>query len=197
MKKTLMLLLDKLLIPVECFVSLTYPLFSILNRVIYLVLARSRCKNVIPINTQFDGRISILGTGNIVFGEYCRIGKNVTFETQESGEIILGNFVRINQGTIIVAREKVTISHDSLIGEYCSIRDANHGLEKSQLIRTQTHAIAPILIEENVWIGRGTAVLKGVSISKNAVIGANSVVTKNVIENSINVGNPARFIRER
>ena len=52
-----------------------------------------------------------------------------------------------------------------------------------------------IKIGKNVWIGSGSIVLGGVTIGDNAVIGAGSVVTKDIPENMIAVGSPARVIR--
>ena len=53
------------------------------------------------------------------------------------------------------------------------------------------------MIEENVWIGTNSTVLKGVSIGKGAIIGAGSVVNKNVPQDEIWGGVPAKFIKKR
>ena len=55
---------------------------------------------------------------------------------------------------------------------------------------------APVVIENNVFIGAHCIILKGVSIGENSIIGAGSVVTKNVPANQIWAGNPAKFIRK-
>lgn len=55
---------------------------------------------------------------------------------------------------------------------------------------------APVIIEENVFIGAHCTILKGVTIGKNSIIGAGSVVTKSVPANEIWAGNPAKFIRK-
>jgi maltose O-acetyltransferase len=55
----------------------------------------------------------------------------------------------------------------------------------------------PIVIQDNVWIGAGAKVLGGVTIHKGAVIGANAVVTRDIPENAIVAGVPARVIRFR
>ena len=54
----------------------------------------------------------------------------------------------------------------------------------------------PVIIEDNVWLGYGVKVLKGVHIGKNSLIGANSVVTKDIPANVIAVGNPCRVIKQ-
>ena len=54
-----------------------------------------------------------------------------------------------------------------------------------------------ITIEEDVWVGHGAIILKGVHISQGAVIAAGAVVTKDVAPYAIVGGNPAKFIRER
>ena len=64
------------------------------------------------------------------------------------------------------------------------------------LFRSQPHDLnaAPIIIEDDVWIGHNSTILKGVKIGKGAIIGSNSVITKNVEANTINVGNPVRVL---
>jgi len=52
------------------------------------------------------------------------------------------------------------------------------------------------VIEDNVWLGGGAILLPGVRIGRNAVVGAGAVVPRNVPENTIVAGNPARVIRE-
>lgn len=55
--------------------------------------------------------------------------------------------------------------------------------------------MAPVRIGNNVWMGGNSVVLMGVTIGRNAVIGAGSVVTKDIPDNAVAVGNPARVIR--
>ena len=53
----------------------------------------------------------------------------------------------------------------------------------------------PVRIKRNVWIGANATILPGVTIGENAVVGAGSVVTKDVPDNAVVAGNPARLIR--
>jgi acetyltransferase-like isoleucine patch superfamily enzyme len=100
-------------------------------------------------------------------------------------------------GTVIVSYEHISIGDHTLIGEYVSIRDANHGVEPGTPIREQPHAAEGIDIGRDVWIARGAVILKGVTIGDGAVIAANSVVTKDVEPMMIVGGIPAKPIRRR
>lgn len=53
----------------------------------------------------------------------------------------------------------------------------------------------PVIVEDNVFIGANSIILKGVRIGKGSVIGAGSVVTKNVPANEVWAGNPARYVK--
>lgn len=55
---------------------------------------------------------------------------------------------------------------------------------------------APIILGDNVWIGDGALVTKGVSIGDNSIVGAKAVVTKDVPANSVVAGNPARVVKQ-
>lgn len=151
-----------------------------------------------PVSTQFDGPVTVSGTGNLRLGEQCRLGRDVHFDTADAGQITLGNRVRINAGGTIVATRSISIGDDTLVGEYVSIRDADHGTAiGASPIRSQPLVEAGISIGRDAWIGRGCCILKGVSIADGAVVGANSVVTCDVPPNSIYAGAPAKQIGSR
>lgn len=167
------------------------------RRLLRLASLRGRVDGVVPVTTQFDGDVESDGPVRLQLGAHCRFGRRVYLETTEGGVIRLGDHVRVNAGTFIVAYAEVSIGRDTLIGEYVSIRDADHGVEAGVLIRDQPHAARPIRIGEGVWIGRGAVVLKGVTIGDGAVVAANSVVTKDVRPMAIVAGVPARELKLR
>lgn len=149
----------------------------------------------VPGHNQILGLIDFEGTGRIRFGQNCRIYKRVRLETREHGEIILGDGVVLSPGTVIVAHERVVIGAYAMIGEYTSIRDQDHALSPAAHVRDAGYVTAPVTIEADAWIGRGCAVLKGVTIGERAVVGANSVVTRPIPAHTVAAGVPARVLR--
>ncbi|HIJ74748.1 MAG TPA: acyltransferase [Candidatus Hydrogenedentes bacterium] len=173
------------------------PLARPAQRLVWFARLRSLTNGTIPITTQFDGPVHAVKGSRVIFGEHCRLGRNALFETAGAGQITLGANVRVNAGTVIVSSAQVTIGDDCLIGEYVSIRDADHGMAPDTPMRLQQQEAAPIAIGRDVWIGRGAAVLKGVTVGDGAVIAANSVVTKDVPPMVVVAGVPANVIKSR
>lgn len=137
------------------------------------------------------GRVTLEGTCQISFGRHARIYPGVYLETQSAGRIDIGDNVVLSSGVHIVAFAQVTIGDGAMLGEYTSVRDANHRLSVVSM-RDSGFDSAPVHIDANVWIGRGVTVLKGVHIGSHSVIGANAVVTHSVPEKCRAVGVPAR-----
>lgn len=167
------------------------------QRLLRLADLRRRTRGDVPVTTQFDGPVRTAGRPNVRLGAHCRLGREVFFETGPAGQIELGAHVRINQGSLLVSYSRLRVGDETLIGEYVSIRDADHGMAVGQPMRLQPHESAPITIGRDVWIARGVVILKGVTIGDGAVIGANSVVTKDVPAMAIAAGVPARVLRQR
>jgi len=94
-------------------------------------------------------------------------------------------------GTVIGAFINVTIGNNVLCGANTLITDADWHLDDPR-----SGVPKPVLIEDNVWLGEGVKVLKGVTIGVNTVIGAGSVVTKNIPANVIAAGNPCKVIKQ-
>jgi len=197
MKSILRALISVLADGASVLVRLLRPLGKLLVRFGRLACLRSGVCGTVAVSTQFDGPVHTSGETNLCVGEHCRLGRDVYFETQEQGQIRIGSHVRINSGTVIVSYSQITIGDDCLIGEYVSIRDANHGMQPGCVMRCQRHTSKPIAIGNDVWIGRGVMILGGVTIGSGAIIGANSVVTHNIPERAIAGGVPARIIRRR
>jgi acetyltransferase-like isoleucine patch superfamily enzyme len=111
--------------------------------------------------------------------------------------ISIGDRTYLNRGTMIDACESISIGPDCMFGPYCYVTDSNHGIVAGKLVREQLMHSEPTVIECGVWVGAHATILKGVTVSEGAIIGAGSVVTRDVPENTIVVGVPAKAIGER
>nr|WP_315247257.1 DapH/DapD/GlmU-related protein [uncultured Flavobacterium sp.] len=113
---------------------------------------------------------------------YINYGKHIT----------IGKNVFINFDCTFLALGGITIEDDVLIGPKVSLITENHPLnplERKGLI------CKPILIKKNAWIGANATILPGVTIGENAVVAAGAVVSKDVPDNTIFGGIPAKFIK--
>ena len=98
-------------------------------------------------------------------------------------------------GAIIGAAEKIILGKDVLVGANTLITDTDWHYIHPDLRKTPGGLTKPVIIEDNVWLGINSVVLKGVHIGKNTVIGANSVVIKDIPANVIAGGNPCKVIK--
>ena len=133
---------------------------------------------------------------SIILEENITIRHDVTI--QGKGELHIGRNTIISSFTIIGCNEKMSIGKDCLISQSVSIRDTDHNFDNVN-IPTIEQGIntSPITIKDNVWIGYGAVITKGITIGEGSIIGANSVVTKDVVPYSIVAGVPATLIRKR
>ena len=107
--------------------------------------------------------------------------------------ISIGRKSILVNGTEIIARNSITIGENCRIGARCIIIDSDfHGLKPQE--RNTGGKVSPVTIGNNVWLGLGVIILKGVTIGDDAVIGAGSIVTRDIPEGGIAVGNPVRII---
>ncbi len=99
-------------------------------------------------------------------------------------------------GASLCAAERITIGDNVVIGANSSIMDTDfHPLNpQTRKERPQDAKTAPVVVEDDVFIGMNALILKGVTLGKGCVIGAGSVVTRSIPSMVIAAGNPARVI---
>ena len=114
---------------------------------------------------------------------YTDFGKNIT----------VGKNVFINACCHFQDHGGVSLGDGCQIGHNVVFATLNHGLAPED---RQTTYPAPITLGKNVWVGSNSTILQGVTIGDNAVVAAGAVVTKDVPENTIVGGVPARIIRK-
>lgn len=118
-----------------------------------------------------------------------------TWRTDErEGRIGIGDFCLIGPGTRVSASDSVAIGAASMLASnvYISDSDWHDTYDRTR----ELTKYAPVILEENVWVGDSAIVCKGVRIGRNSIIGAGSVVTGDIPANVIAAGNPAQVVRK-
>jgi acetyltransferase-like isoleucine patch superfamily enzyme len=148
--------------------------------------------------------------GALVFGNHVSVYAGCSFALGKNGKCTVGDFTLLN-GALVMAEERIDIGSHCLISWNVGIADSDfHPLEPAQrLIDAQALApyfkdrpprpklkTAPVKIGDNVWIGMGAVILKGVTIGDNSVVAAGAIVTKSIPANTIVAGNPAIEVKK-
>lgn len=113
---------------------------------------------------------------------YSDFGKNIT----------VGKNVFINSGCRFQDQGGITIGDGALIGHNVVLATLNHDFSPTN--RSTLHP-APIVIGKNVWVGANATIVPGVTIGNGSIIAAGAVVTKDVPENAVVGGVPAKIIK--
>ena len=135
-------------------------------------------------------------TLSITLGDNVRVNRFVVI--QGIGKLVLGDRSYISEYSTIGVNYSITIGKDVMIATNVSIRDTDHVYDNFDVcMNKQGINTEPIIIEDNVWICHGAVVTKGVNIGTGAIVAANAVVTKDVPENALVAGVPAKVIKYR
>jgi acetyltransferase-like isoleucine patch superfamily enzyme len=157
--------------------------------------------------------------GRLVTDGFAFVGPGVTLEIGKGAKLHLGRWSWIGHGTKIRAHEgEVRIGAKTVMGQECTISsfqhvsigreciladrvmliDFDHGVvEVERPIREQGIYKRDVRVGNNVWMGYGVCVLRGVTIGDNAIVGTSTVVTKDVPDDAVVGGVPAKVLRMR
>ena len=113
------------------------------------------------------------------------------FHIDCANRVFLGKNVYINHDLNMMSVGTVTIEDGVMIGPETGFFTVNHEPKNIRTIMTKE-----IRIKKNAWIGARVSILPGVTIGENAIVGTGSVVTKDIPDNCVAVGNPARIVKE-
>jgi acetyltransferase-like isoleucine patch superfamily enzyme len=107
------------------------------------------------------------------------------------GKIRFGDRCFVNVGTTIIAVEEIVVGDDVAFANEVYVMDSDsHGVEG------RPHRQAPIHIGDGCWIGARAMILPGVTLGKRVLVAAGAVVNKDVPDDCLVAGNPARVVRE-
>lgn len=149
------------------------------------------------------------GKSRFSFGEGFTTGHHCRFDllgesNNNEKKLLIGNNCKMGDNVHIVASDKVVIGNDCLIASKIFISDTSHG-NYSENSNASAPNIPPdkralysktVSIGNNVWIGENVCILLGANIGDGCIIGANSVVNKDIPENCIVAGVPAKVIKK-
>ena len=157
---------------------------------------------------KINGRIFIINEGKIQIGNNfsANSGKNVNtiggdtvlrLIVRKNGNLTIGKHVGISNSTI-VCKNEIEIGDYVLIGGGCKIWDTDfHSMGSMERMHKGDSKVKsiPISIGNYAFIGGSSTILKGVTIGCHSIVATGSVVTKNIPDNEIWGGNPARYIK--
>jgi acetyltransferase-like isoleucine patch superfamily enzyme len=180
------------------------------NHMISLDYARLIARFLL-LKLRYRGRLKTDGICFICPGVQLEIGRKATLHVGRWAWIGHGSKIRVHEGEVrigaktvvgqectISAFQHVSIGRECILADRVMLIDFDHGVtEVDRPIRVQGIYKRDVRVGHNVWIGYGACVLRGVSIGDNSIVGTNSVVTRQVAENSVVGGVPARVIRMR
>lgn len=124
------------------------------------------------------------GAFQIIQPFWCDYGYNIE----------IGKNFFANHNLVILDCAKIKFGDNVMIAPNCGFYTAGHPLDAERRNQGLEYAY-PITVGDNVWIGAGVHVMPGVTIGNNVVIGGGSVVVKDIPDNVVAVGNPAKVIK--
>ncbi len=135
---------------------------------------RERLSDII--GTKIDESTIIFAPLHTNFGRHISIGKNIF----------------INHACSFLDLGGITIEDNVLIGPKVNLVSENHPIDPTQ---RKSLIGKPILIKKNAWIGAAATILPGITVGENSIVAAGSIVTKDVPDNTVVAGNPAKQIK--
>ncbi len=161
--------------------------------------------------THIEPSARIVGLKYIQFGKNFTAGKGFWLEAVDEyrgqklqPRIIIGDDVSFSDWGHVGATNFVKIGNHVLFGSKCYVTDHNHGIYTGEEVSypdtppvdRKLTTDSYVIIEDNVWVGDGVAILPGVTVGRGAIIATNAVVTKDVPPYTICVGIPAQPIKK-
>jgi len=164
---------------------------SAMDHVRGLFLARKfTASGIIVVSGGFP-HPKVINRGGKILVENCHFYPGVRIEVSADALVRIGNGTYLNRNTVLVAEQQIEIGRNCRISWDVVIMDSDlHPLPGGKI------STAPVVIEDDVWIGCRAIILKGVRIGRGSIIAAGAVVTKDVPPYTVAGGVPARIIQE-
>jgi acetyltransferase-like isoleucine patch superfamily enzyme len=130
-------------------------------------------------------------------GRWSWLGHGTKIRVHE-GEVRIGAKSVVGQECTVSAYQHVSIGRECIVADRVMLIDFDHGVvEVERPIRLQGIYKRDVRVGNNVWLGYGACILRGVTVGDNSIVGTSAVVTREVPDNAVVGGVPARIIRMR
>lgn len=145
-----------------------------------------KINHTIPYTEEYNTLVKDLFMDNI--GENSRVMPPLT--VVRGNNVKIGRNVVIMNNSLFMAAGGITIEDDVMVAANVQLISNNHDLYDHQILTCK-----PVHLKRNCWIGAGATILPGVTIGENSVVAAGAIVTKDVEDNTVVGGNPAKLIK--
>lgn len=133
----------------------------------------------------------------IRLGSGVSVKENTLINTNQ-GEVVIGDDCWLGPYSLIYGNGGVVIGNHVMIASHCVINTVSHHADRIDIpMSKQGIHSAPVIIEDDVWIGIGAVILQGIRLGQGCIVGAGAVVTRDVEPGTVVAGIPARAIRQR
>jgi acetyltransferase-like isoleucine patch superfamily enzyme len=144
-----------------------------------------------------DVTLEIGREATLRLGRWSWIGHGTKIRVHE-GEVSIGAKSVLGQECTISAFQHIAIGRECIVADRVMLIDFDHGVvEVERPIRLQGIYKRDVKVGHNCWVGYGACILRGVTVGDNCIVGTNTVVTKDVPDNAVVAGAPARTLRMR
>ncbi len=138
-----------------------------------------------PLRLDATATLHTRRKGKIRMKYHVSVNRGARVVAGEKADITVGSYTQIGYNNVIVAHERIILGDYVMLGPNVCIYDHDHVYRKRGIMRDLGYTVAPVEIQDNVWIGAGVIILKGVTIGKGSVIAAGTVVNRDIPENSL------------
>lgn len=139
--------------------------------------------------------LSLGKNAQVIIGNNVILANDTEIFVGPNAKLFIGEGVFIGRGTLVASNLEIKIGARTQIAHQVTLIDTDHQYKDHHKPMVEQGSIsAKITIGEDTWVGAHAILLKGVRVGKKAVIGAGAVVTKDVLEGTSVVGNPAKEI---
>lgn len=131
----------------------------------------------------------------LVNQHFCEVGEKsqiiAPMTIVHGDKVKIGSHVVVMPNSLMMASGTITIEDNVQVAAYVKLISNNHDPYDRMVLTCK-----PIVLKRNCWIGAGAVILPGVTVGENSIVGAGSIVTKDVPDNTVVAGNPAKFIKQ-